>query len=270
MIPVGKLCAAVGCSKVAVAKGLCDTHRKRMDRHGHLEPTRASDWGRREKHPLYGYWLSLRRSNGAALGVWYDDFWRFVGDVGERPESSPLLIRIDPDAGWKVGNVMWCESKNGPPQNERHRQHRKKRAEYQREYQRGRRTRDPLYQVATELKRRHGIAFPEYDRIVDAQGPGCAICGREEPRIEVKTGRPYRLSVDHCHRTGELRGLLCSMCNHAIGYLDDSPALLQRAIAYLADPPARALAIPRTGATKKRVRPREPSPYDPPLSSSTE
>lgn len=261
MVPVGKLCSCYGCKKVSVSKGLCDTHRKRMARHGHLESTRAADWGKREAHPLYGYWQSLRRSQQAELGAWYDDFWRFVSDVGERPAGNPLLIRLDASGRWAPDNVMWCESKGGPARDDEHRVKRKTRAEYMRNYAAMRRAADPFHEVANTLRRDHGITLDDYERLLETQKGVCAICGRGEVRRDERTGTPYRLAIDHCHATNELRGLLCSMCNHAIGYLDDSPELLRRAIIYLADPPARKLCLNRVGPTKKRVREREESPY---------
>jgi hypothetical protein len=261
MIPVGRLCSCFGCKKLATKKGMCEMHYMRAWRHGHTEQTRALDWGEREKHPLYRYWCQLRRSNGASLGQWYDDFWKFVREVGERPASNPLLIRLDTSGPWAVGNVMWCESKAGPARDETHREQRESRAEYMRDWQVKRRAGDRLHDFANSLKRFHGISLDDYERLLDAQGGKCAICGRGEGRKDERTGTAYRYAVDHCHATNELRGLLCSMCNHAIGYLDDSPELLRRAIAYLMDPPARRLGLTRTGPTKKRIREREASPY---------
>lgn len=43
--------------------------------------------------------------------------------------------------------------------------------------------------------------------------------------------------VDHCHETGQVRGLLCNLCNQALGLFKDSPELLARATAYLHNPP---------------------------------
>jgi hypothetical protein len=56
----------------------------------------------------------------------------------------------------------------------------------------------------------------------DEQGGGCAICRRHK-----------RLLIDHNHTTGAFRALLCSSCNTALGLLQDSPEILQEAIAYL-------------------------------------
>lgn len=77
------------------------------------------------------------------------------------------------------------------------------------------------------LKRRYGITVQQYGEILDRQGGRCAICGADA----CCTGRNF--SVDHCHVTGKVRGLLCSLCNKGIGSLRDSPNLLARAIQYL-------------------------------------
>ncbi len=64
-----------------------------------------------------------------------------------------------------------------------------------------------------------------YERLLAAQNGGCAICGKE--------ANGNRLSVDHDHGTGRVRGLLCQQCNTGLGGFRDDPALLERAIAYL-------------------------------------
>jgi Zn-finger nucleic acid-binding protein len=76
-----------------------------------------------------------------------------------------------------------------------------------------------------KLVRKYGITLAEYDGMHTAQGGVCAICNEPE-RID------RRLAVDHCHVTGRVRGLLCAMCNTAIGKLRDSTELLERALHY--------------------------------------
>lgn len=78
------------------------------------------------------------------------------------------------------------------------------------------------------LFRTYGITTVEYDEMLEAQNGVCAICGQEE---QVKT---RGLSVDHCHETGEVRGLLCSFCNMALGLFKDNPQSLINAVKYLA------------------------------------
>lgn len=80
-----------------------------------------------------------------------------------------------------------------------------------------------------KLKKKYGIGISDYNDMLTMQASGCAICGNPENIA----GR--RLSVDHCHETGKVRGLLCNLCNIAIGNLHDDPDLLRRAIQYLED-----------------------------------
>lgn len=74
--------------------------------------------------------------------------------------------------------------------------------------------------------RQYGITLEQYDEMLVAQNGVCAIC-----REECKSGR--RLSVDHCHETGKVRGLLCGNCNQGIGRFGHSPERLSAALAFL-------------------------------------
>lgn len=78
---------------------------------------------------------------------------------------------------------------------------------------------------------KYGLNPGEYDVLFKAQGGACAICrGR----------RRQRLSVDHDHKTGMVRGLLCRMCNgRLLPSARDSVQTLQSAVAYLESPPAQ-------------------------------
>jgi len=78
------------------------------------------------------------------------------------------------------------------------------------------------------LKRTYGITLAEYDTMLEQQEGCCKVCGTDEPG-----GGNGRFSVDHNHATGEVRGLLCNGCNLGIGHLQDSPAVLLKAAAYL-------------------------------------
>ncbi len=74
------------------------------------------------------------------------------------------------------------------------------------------------------LKCRYGITIQDYDTMLENQGGKCAICRRE------RLGK-RKLCVDHDHATGKVRGLLCTVCNSALGFIE-SPRY-ERALEYL-------------------------------------
>ncbi len=77
-----------------------------------------------------------------------------------------------------------------------------------------------------------GITSEEYFAILEAQGGVCALCNRA-------TGASKRLAVDHDHRTGLIRGLLCSTDNaKVLGHARDEIEFFERCIDYLTNPPA--------------------------------
>lgn len=86
---------------------------------------------------------------------------------------------------------------------------------------------------SADLRKRYGITESDYEALYQKQGGVCAICGKSETVPHGKTGKPGRLSVDHCHKTGQVRGLLCSRHNLMIGLMQDDPETADRAAAYL-------------------------------------
>lgn len=70
-----------------------------------------------------------------------------------------------------------------------------------------------LISLRTNLKMLYRLSLEEYNNLVRKQDYKCAICGIEE----VKLGK--RLSIDHNHLNGKVRGLLCPSCNFAMGHL---------------------------------------------------
>lgn len=78
----------------------------------------------------------------------------------------------------------------------------------------------------SHLKTRYGITVEQYDAIAAAQDGKCAICGCVED-----DGR--KLALDHNHKTGKTRELLCIRCNLLIGRCDESILLLAKAAMYL-------------------------------------
>lgn len=85
----------------------------------------------------------------------------------------------------------------------------------------------PAKQRAKALKQKYGITTEQYEKMLAAQHQGCKICGissEEHGRF---------LSVDHCHTTGKIRGLLCHSCNTAIGLLKENLGNFRKAMQYL-------------------------------------
>ena len=83
------------------------------------------------------------------------------------------------------------------------------------------------YDRARHLMLTYGLTLEDYDLLLEEQGGCCAICGTDKP-----TGKG-RFHVDHDHNTNEIRGLLCSQCNQAIGLLKDSSKNCLLAASYL-------------------------------------
>lgn len=78
-------------------------------------------------------------------------------------------------------------------------------------------------------KKKYGISGDQYREMLAEQGGGCAICGSRESGNSMRPD----LVVDHCHRTGRVRGLLCNHCNWILGRADDDPELLKKTARYL-------------------------------------
>lgn len=75
------------------------------------------------------------------------------------------------------------------------------------------------------LRKYYDLSIAEYEQMLEAQGGVCAICKQADLR--------KRLSVDHDHTTGKVRGLLCNTCNRALGLLKDSIPVMTAATDYL-------------------------------------
>lgn len=88
------------------------------------------------------------------------------------------------------------------------------------------------------LKRAFGITLEQYNIMLQEQNGVCDICKQKE------TSRINNfLSVDHCHTTGIIRGLLCSDCNRGIGLLKDNKENLTNAIKYLENAKYKSLSV---------------------------
>ena len=99
---------------------------------------------------------------------------------------------------------------------------------------RERRKADPIYRDARRnacFKSKYGIDIAIVDQMLLDQGGKCKICLRS---IEGYGNKRRKANVDHDHMTGEVRSLLCSICNAFLGRIKDDPIIASRAAAYLA------------------------------------
>ena len=83
------------------------------------------------------------------------------------------------------------------------------------------------------FKRNFGISLDDYKNMLSCQDNKCVICLKPETKVHKKTNKVINLAVDHCHKSGKIRGLLCWSCNTSIGKFNDDVEVLQRAINYL-------------------------------------
>ena len=76
------------------------------------------------------------------------------------------------------------------------------------------------------LKMLYGITAEEKNSMAISQKNRCKICGK-------RFKNHHDRSVDHCHKTGRVRGILCRNCNSALGYFCDDINVIQRAVRYM-------------------------------------
>lgn len=87
------------------------------------------------------------------------------------------------------------------------------------------------HQFRQQLKKRYNMTLDDYDLMFELQGGKCAICS--QPEQQEFSGVVRRLSVDHNHKNGKVRKLLCQRCNAAIGMVKENIGILLNIIEYL-------------------------------------
>lgn len=142
---------------------------------------------------------------------------RYAKEYNQRPEIKERLRNRRKDPAWIAKNREYLSR---PEVRERRRElgrkYRQKQS-YKDKHRERQRREDVKEQARTRLiNRKYGITKKEYDGMLERQGGVCAVCqtsswGKKGPHI------------DHCHESGDVRGLLCTRCNSAAGLLDDLP-----------------------------------------------
>lgn len=213
----GAICAAEGCKLPAKKVGYCISHYSRMCRYGHLKKREL-----KRPHPFYPLWFERKQCN--ALAPEWLDFWKFVKDIGTKPGPNFFLIRVT-EGQFGPNNFQWIEKL-------RQRDGETKKEWWARKWQ-SRRKHFPLYEDDRWLRRKYGITLIQYEEIKKSQNNVCEICKKNETTYDTKTGGIRRLSVDHCHATGKVRGLLCFRCNSVIGKIEESKEMVKAILDYL-------------------------------------
>lgn len=96
-------------------------------------------------------------------------------------------------------------------------------------------------------RKRFNLSLEEYNNLLTAQRDCCAVC------MQSTSSFNKRLAVDHNHKTGEVRGLLCFRCNHFVVGKYTDPALLYAAARYLTGPHTGKF-VPKKVKTKRKKR----------------
>jgi hypothetical protein len=212
------ICTVAGCTEhqKTLKSGLCQKHFFRYSRHGTIEQPRNKDWGARETHPLYQSYHWHKRKIDGMCQEWMNDFWLFVSTVNPRPDGHTLR-RYSNNKPIGPSNWYWKESTPS-----------KDSAAWQRAW----RNKNPEKVKNSALKKSYGITLEDYQKMSEKQNHSCAICEEKETAVDAKGAERF-MPVDHCHKTGKIRALLCSSCNKALGGFKDNPDLLRKAAKYI-------------------------------------
>ncbi len=92
---------------------------------------------------------------------------------------------------------------------------------------------NPLTERKSSIKRKYGIEWEEFEIAYNNAKGLCEICSKSLEIWTTKGDGKESASVDHCHTTGKVRGILCRHCNVALGHFKDSRLHLLKAVEYL-------------------------------------
>lgn len=98
------------------------------------------------------------------------------------------------------------------------------------------------------LRRIFGITLEQYDDLLEKQNHSCFICERHKDLFNKK------LAVDHDHKTGEIRGLLCVHCNQKVIGRERDPKIFERAAEYLKGPFTGWIVPKKKRKKRQRIR----------------
>lgn len=217
-------CVADGCSRPIMARGMCSMHYSRFQKYGSMEPIKPSN----KYSAIYYHWMKTKKRFPNDIS--WKNFSDFFKDTGEKPSYLHMIFKKDESIPLGKNNFEWKVR----PANKRNYAEKKfdyTTAEGKSAYDKNLRTKKPNLQKHYNLMKSYGITIEEFNKKLVEQKGCCAIC--ENPETVTKHGRPMSLSVDHNHSTGEIRGLLCTSCNRALGLFKEKRETLLKAISYI-------------------------------------
>lgn len=163
-----------------------------------------------------------RQTYGVTKWASFEDFAKTLGDLPFANEKKMVLVPVRLDETIGPNNYQWQTQESAWSYGTR---------EGKRAYARFHRNNNRNSYRDKSLRQSFGIGLVEYEAMLAAQNGTCAICRR--PERDTHLGNLRFLSVDHCHGSGAIRGILCGGCNKALGLFGDDPELLRKAAAYL-------------------------------------
>lgn len=162
------------------------------------------------------------------------------GEVRQSQQYRCRICRREKDMKYKHShkderlayNQKW-RSENRERVNANERRRRKEIPEKYKEWSKNHRERLGKLKSLRDSCYNFNITVDEYNKMNEAQNGLCAICERPNNQKSRTEGELCRLAIDHCHKTGKIRALLCGACNKGLGHFEDNIELLITAIEYL-------------------------------------
>ncbi len=208
-------CLVVGCDGPVLARGWCCAHYNRWHQHGHPEALADSEQARRAARAREGE-TGQRFCRDCATYKPLDEFCRdATRPDGLRAHCRPCTAAKQYDR-WARDPEKWRAY---------HRARYAANPEPARAYSRARYAENPEYFRERSLITNYGLTLADWNRMWAEQGQRCLLCEETPDKQPV---------VDHCHRTGRVRGLLCQRCNLTLGFVESRG--VDRIAWYLAEP----------------------------------
>lgn len=213
-------CSIDTCDREAKAKGWCGKHYQQFYKTS--DTYREASKANKRSHPFYIIWWQ-RKQDGELSKEWLD-FNKFVDDISPKPDGNFLLVRLRNEP-FGPTNFKWQEHLK------------RKEGEANKDWWARKRlarlAANPSMESDRNLKRNFGLTREDYNEKLKSQNFVCAICEQPETSVSPNTGTVKKLAVDHCHKTGKIRDLLCWRCNGTIGKIGENLDLLKKIETYL-------------------------------------